>query len=264
MESIKVMGADIGNDALKIAMPSSTEKDGISTCEIMNVVSAGYNRRIFGMEKGHLSNLLDVNITIKDKEKTEDLGRYFVGGIAYKEAKGDIMERTSEDVKAENEDSIILLVTGIAYALYDPNNPVKVENVALGSLLPTEEFFSETKDLVQVFESSILNKTAVVKFNSTAFKGAEITMNFVDMTITPEGAAAQLSYAFNIDGTEKGIMKSMLNEIQLGVVIGSITTELCVFDHGEFNSKGFIGIKIGTANPLDNILSDLKIGRAHV
>lgn len=276
MENIKLLGADIGNDALKIVMLKKTivdgkEKTDIQKVEVMNVVSQGYERRILGGEKGHLSNLLDVNIEMEvtediitngkitgSKKEVKDIGRYFVGGIAYKYGKGDIIEKTAQDVKAKNNDSIILLVTGVAYALYDSNKPEKVENIAVGTLLPTEEYFEETEDLVELFNSKLLNKTFTVKFNSPVFNGAKITIKFVDTDIEPEGTAGQLAVCFNYDGSAKEELEKIKEGIYLGVFVGNITTELAIFDHGEFDPRGFIGIKLGTANPLDSILADLR------
>lgn len=79
MEDLKVIGSDVGNDALKLYLKEPTFDDKYKL-EIMNVVSPGYKRRLLGQEKGQLVNLLDVTIT-KGKE---ELGRYFVGGLAYK------------------------------------------------------------------------------------------------------------------------------------------------------------------------------------
>lgn len=251
MQSVKKIGADVGNDALKIYLdePNFEEKRKI---EVMNVVSPGYNRRLLGVEKGQLVNLLDVNIAADDA----DLGRYFVGGIAFKENRGDLIEKSKRDVKATNPDTIILLITGIAYALYDPLNLKKTENITLGTLLPTEEYWDD--ELLKAF-SDKLKKSYTVKFNSTAFKGAEITINIVDHDIQPESAAGLLASIYDQQGNPKPGMENIEDEIHLGIFIGSITTEVAVIENGEFNARGFFGIELGTSDPLDKIIDDLGI-----
>lgn len=251
MQTIKKVGADVGNDALKIYLDQENT-EGKRKIEIMNVVAPGYNRRILGVEKGQLVNLLDVNVF----EDTRDLGRYFVGGIAFKDNRGDLIEKSKRDIKAKSPDTIILLMTGLAYALYDPNNPQKVENIALGTLLPTEEFWSD--DLIKEFAEK-LNKSYKVKFNSPTFKGAEITLNIIDHDIQPESAAGLLTAIYDSEGKYKPKRENTENEIHLGIFIGSITTEVAVFENGEFNPRGFFGIDLGTSDPLDKIIEDMDV-----
>lgn len=259
MQKVNVIGADAGNDALKLKFKQKNH-EGKDQFEVMNVVAPGYNRRIIGNEIGQLSNLLDVTIV----QDNIELGRYFVGGLAYKENRGDIIEKNKRDIKAKSMDTIILLVTGIAYGLYDPAIPVKSENVAVGTLLPTEEFWSEEEDLVEFFEER-LKRNYKVKFNSPIFRGAEISITFVDDDIQPESAAGHLAAIYNIDGTLKEHAK-VDNEVQLGIFVGSITTEVSVYNDGEFEPRGFLGIDLGTSDPLDKIIDDLgiEITRHHI
>lgn len=253
MKSVKKVGADVGNDALKLYL-NEKNYEGKDKLEVMNVVAPGYNRRIMGMEKGHLSNLLDVSIEIDGK----NIGRYFVGGLAFKDNRGDLIEKTKRDIKATSMDTIILLVTGVAYAMYDPNNPKKVENIALGTLLPTEEYWDDKADLLKKFIENF-GKSYKVKFHSPAFNGADITINFIDSEVQPESAAGHLTAIYDNDGQLRDGMQNIENEVHLGIFIGSITTEVSVYEHGEFNPKGFFGIELGTSDPLDKIIDDLGI-----
>ncbi len=251
MKLVKNVGADVGNDALKIYL-GEANAEAKTKLEVMNVVAPGYKRRILGMEKGQLVNLLDVNVY----EEEKDLGRYFVGGIAFKEGRGDLIEKSKRDKKAKSPDTIILLMTGIAYAMYDPNNPKKTENIALGTLLPTEEYWDD--ELIKEF-SQKLKKNYRVKFNSTSFKGADITLNIVDHEIQPESAAGVLANVYDVDGNPRKGMENADKETHLGIFIGSITTEISIFENGEFNPKGFFGIELGTSDPLDRIIEDLGV-----
>lgn len=251
MQTVKMVGADVGNDALKIYL-GEENYEGKTKLEVMNVVAPGYNRRILGTEKGQHVNLLDVNISVDNV----DIGRYFVGGIAFKENRGDLIEKSKRDVKAASPDTIILLITGIAYSLYDPNNLKKTENIALGTLLPTEEYWDD--DLIKEFASK-LKKNYKVKFNSSVFKGAEITINIVDYDIQPESAAGLLASIYDKDGNPKAGMEKIGDEVHLGIFIGSITTEVAIIENGEFNPRGFFGVELGTSDPLDRIIDDLGI-----
>lgn len=253
MKNVKIIGADTGNDTLKIYLDEKNF-EGKDKLEVMNVVSPGYNRRIMGTEKGHLSNLLDVNVIAGG----EDLGRYFVGGLAFKENRNDLLEKNKRDIKATNIDTIILLITGLAYSMYDPNEPVKTENIALGTLLPTNEYWKEEEDLVSKFGDNF-KKSYTVKFNSPAFNKAEISINFIDDDIQPESAAGHIASIYNRDGSKKAGSENCENEVYLGIFIGSITTEVSIYENGEFNPRGFIGIDLGTSDPLDKIIDDLGI-----
>lgn len=252
MESVKLIGSDVGNDALKIYL-DEPNYEGKRKFEVMNVIAPGYNRRILGQEKGSLSNLLDVTIYQDDKE----LGRYFVGGQAYKNHRGDLIEKNKMDVKAKSIYTIIMLMTGIAYALYDPKDRVKTQNIDLGTLLPTEEYWSEDEDLAAIFAKEIKKKYKVI-FNSPSFNGAEITLNIVDLDIMPESVAGHLTAIYNMDGTVKDGVE-VNNEVHLGIFVGSITTEVSVLIDGEFDERGFFGIDIGTSDPLDKIIADINL-----
>lgn len=253
MEKVKSIGGDVGNDSIKIVL-EEPNYEGKNQFEVMNIIAPGYNRRMLKMDVAHLSNLLDVNIYIDG----EDQGRYFIGGLAVKENKGDFLEKTRQDTKATNKDTIYLLMSSIAYALYDPQNPVKVETIALGSLLPTEEYFAEDFKLLDEFEENF-KKQYKIKFNHPAFNKAEITINIVDTDIEPEGAAGLLSSVYELNGNVRKGMENLENETYLGIFIGSVTTEVAILENGEFNSNGFFGQPLGTSEPIDNIISDLGV-----
>jgi plasmid segregation protein ParM len=252
MQTVKRLGADVGNDAVKIYLEQANY-EGKDKLEIMNLVSPGQNRRIMGVEKGHLSNLLDVNIFIDGS----DIGRYFVGGLAFKYSRNDVLEKSRRDVKALNIDTIILMMTAIAYSLYDPQAPVKTENVAIGTLLPTEEYWSE-ENLYDEFIKNF-SKSYKVKFNSPSFNGAEISINIVDNDVQPESVAGHLTAIYERDGKVRAGIGDIANEVHLGIFIGSVTTEISVYENEEFNPNGLFGIELGTSEPLDKIIEDLGI-----
>lgn len=251
---MKKFGADVGNDTLKLAWVN--EKGEIETLEVMNIISQATKRRSLKEEVKNPLNLLDVTVSELINSKEKKLGRYFVGGLSYKESKGDYLERSELDVKGESTETIIMLVTGLAYALYDPQIPQKTEEIALGSSLPTEEFFDD--NILKSFEGKLINKKYIVQFNDSYFKGAKITINFVKTEIQTEGTAPEIAYTCDLNGEYKNEMKNVDQEVHLSINIGSITTEMAVFNQGEFDSKGFKGIPIGTSKPLDKIIEELS------
>lgn len=264
MGTVKYIGADAGNDALKLAWvdPEKDEnapiEERIKTLEVMNIIGQATHRRNLSKSKSvnlNPLNLLDVTVKEIKLNKEESLGRYFVGGLAHKESAGDYLERSQLDVKGESQEIIILLMTGLAYSLFDAENPIKDETIALGTSLPTEEFFSES--VLDSYTNRLSNKKYVVEFHEPFFKGAKISMNFEKVEIQPEGTAPEIAYLFELDGKYKKGMEKVEEEVHLGINIGSITTEMSVFELGEFNPKGFKGMPIGTSKPLDAIIESL-------
>lgn len=241
---MKLIGIDIGNDSVKV----KTKENEIN---IMNLISAGYNRRIFGQEMGHLSNLLDVSIESKGK----DLGRYFIGGLAFKENRGDMIEKSRGETKAESDTTYIMILASLAYTLYDENNPVKKEYVTLGAGLPTEEYFNDR--LLDLFKSR-LKGTHKVIFHSPNFKGAQITIVIDKIEVIPEGTSAALSILYDDKGRFKEKYEGLRDKLILIIDIGSLTVDVSTMENGTFIGKGFFGINKGIADPLNSILLELK------
>ncbi|WP_026486544.1 ParM/StbA family protein [Caldanaerobius polysaccharolyticus] len=241
---MKLIGVDIGNDSVKV-------KTKDSEFNIMNLVSAGYNRRVFGQEAGHLINLLDVSIESKGRQ----MGRYFVGGLAFKENRGDMIEKSRGETKAESDITYIMVLTSLAYSLYDENNPVKKEYVTLGAGLPTEEYFN---DRLQDLFKSRLKGTHKVTFHSPNFNGAQITLVIDRVEIIPEGTSAALSILYDEKGHFKEKYEHLRDKLILIIDIGSLTVDVSTMENGTFVGKGFFGINKGIADPLNSILLDLK------
>lgn len=71
--NILTLGADLGNDSFKIISPAKKE------LLILNLLSPWYERRVISEDSGYPLNLLEVEVV----SRNENLGRYFVGGMAY-------------------------------------------------------------------------------------------------------------------------------------------------------------------------------------
>lgn len=236
---------------------------------VLNMISPGKSRRAYVNKLGEkkeksLVNLLDV--TIETKADPLACGRWFVGGLAYKEG-SKIIKPTRKNKKSENAQSIILMLTSLAYYLYDPNKPKKSESIRLSTLLPTEEFFppeTDEKDYIGIMYEKLCKSSHKIIFNDEAFKGAEITIDIVEPLINPEGAVAQIASIYNWDATLKDEFKGLENKKIMNIDFGSIDTNISVLEDGEFMEKGIFGFKGGTTEVLKNIALDIKSEKGHL
>lgn len=263
---IRNIGCEVGNYDTKLmtrddkVMSLLKGREGVvvddgMTTNVLNVVSRGSQRRSLGSVKPILVNLLDVTITTKDKQAC---GRWFVGALAIKEGVNQI-KPTREDEKYKNPITNVLMLTTLAYSLFDPNEAVKTERVRLGTLLPTEEYFTEGA-AVQFKEKLV--GTHTIKFNDPAFEGAIITLTIEkDIEILPEGAAGQTATTFDWDGNP--FDEEYENKTIMNIDIGSVDTDVSIMEEAEFKSKGFFGLKGGTKDVLRGIASEINQIHGH-
>lgn len=256
----KLLACEVGNyDTKFMTREASLEKlteskggkviDDGSTLNVLNVVSPAKGRRSLGGVNASLINLLDVTIETKEKGAC---GHYFVGGLALKEG-SQIFKPTREDEKCKNPTTLVLMLTTLAFALYDPAEPIKKEVINLGTLLPTEEYFKE--GYAAEFIKKIKGEHKV-KFNDPAFKGAEITIKVNDIELLPEGAAGQTATTFDWNG--EAFDPEYVSKTIMNIDIGSIDTDISIMEEGEFISKGFFGLKGGTTEVLRNISNEIN------
>lgn len=257
----RMIGCEVGNYDTKlmtrekalidlIVAKGGTKVDDAVVMNILNAVAPAKERRSLGGGNKALSNLLDVTIETKESEAC---GRWFVAGLAHTEGT-QIFKPTREDEKAENPMTIVMLLTTLAFALYDPTKTKQKEVVSLGTLLPTEEYFKEGTQ--ELFISKIKGEHKVV-FNDPAFKGSEVVMKISDeIELLPEGAAGQTATTFDWNGQPfdaNHLVKTVVN-----IDIGSIDTDVSIIQEGEFLSKGFFGFKGGTTDVLRSIAAELN------
>lgn len=260
----KFIACEVGNYDTKLMtreksiMGYSKLKDGnILTNEesivlgIVNIVAPAYERRSLKLTEDSLINLLDVTIKTKEEEAN---GRWFVGNIALKEG-SQIIKPTREDEKRKNPTTIIMLLTSIAFALYEPSRPVKAESITLGTLLPTEEYFKE--GYVDEFKKKLIGEHTVT-FNDPAFKSAEISFKIdSNIEVMPEGGAGLVATVFDWEGytyDDNYDKKTIMN-----IDIGYIDTDVSILQNGDFLSKGFFGIKSGISDVLRNIANQIYL-----
>jgi len=247
--NILTVGADLGNDAFKIVGPSKRE------LFVMNIIAPWHERRVITEDIKHPLNLLEVEV----KSNKENLGKYFVGGMAYNFNRGIVKERTVADRhigKADDSQTLIILLTSIALSLLKPNAKIIKEKVVLGAMLPTEEFFRNQKEKVAVFEDK-LKGTHHIKFLNPAFNDVEVEFEIVGIITQPECLCAMNAIMYDDDGNLLDTYENNYSERTiLGFDIGTLTSDVTVVHN--FELRTFFGIDKGTIDPLNRIIDYIK------
>lgn len=247
--SILTIGADLGNDALKVIGPSKRE------LFILNLIAPWYERRIVNEDTRYPLNLLEVEII----SKGINLGRYFVGGMAYNFNRGILKERTIADRhngKSNDQEILIILLTSVALSLLKPNVRSIKEKIVLGTMLPAEEYFKNHKENISIMENK-LKGVHRVKFINPVFNGVEVEFDILGISIQPEGLCALNAFMYDDNGDLLEIYEQNYSERTiLGFDIGALTSDVTVIQN--FELRTFFGIDKGTIDPLNRIVDYIK------
>jgi len=248
-DTILTVGADLGNDAFKIIGPTKRE------LFIMNILAPWHERRIVSEDTRFPLNLLEVEVI----SKNQNIGKYFVGGMAYNFNRGILKERSVADRhngKANDSDTMIVLLTSIALSLLKSNSKIIKEKVILGTMLPTEEYFKNQKKNVEVLEDK-LKGVHRVKFLNPIFNGVEVEFEIVGVSTQPEGLCAMNAIMYDDDGNLLTEYENNYSERTiLGFDIGALTSDVTVVHN--FELRTFFGIDKGTIDPLNRIIDYIK------
>ncbi|HWI54403.1 MAG TPA: ParM/StbA family protein [Desulfobacteria bacterium] len=249
MKNVLPVGADLGNDSFKIIGPDKRE------IFIINLLAPWHERRVVNDDRRYPLNLLEVEITSKEK----NLGRHFIGGMAYNFNRGIVKERSVLDRhlgKANDPNILLTLLTSVAVSLIKPNTKIIREKVVLGTMLPTEEYFKNRKENVALFEQKLAG-THRVKFLNHVFNGVEVEFEIVAVNIQPEGLCAMNAIIYDDDGNLLDHYRQNYAERNiLGFDIGSLTSDVTVVNN--FELRNFFGINKGTIDPLNRIIDYIK------
>lgn len=244
---ILTVGVDLGNDAFKIIGPSKKE------LFVLNLISPWYQRRVITEDTRFPLNLLEVDITSKKK----NIGKFFVGGMAYNFNRGIIKEKTVADRhngKSNDKNTLIVLLTSIALSLLKPNSKLIKEKIILGTMLPTEEYFKSEN--VDILVEKLIG-THHVKFLNPVYNGVEVDFEIINVVTEPEGLSAINAVIFDDNGE---LLEEYENDYSertiLGFDIGSLTTDVTVLQN--FQLRTFFGIEKGTIDPLNRIVDYIK------
>ena len=243
------IGADMGNDSFKIIGPTKRE------LVIMNLLSPWYERRVVSEDTRYPLNLLEVEVISQNK----NLGKYFVGGMAYNFNRGILKERTVADRhngKTNDTGTLIVLLTSIAVSLIKPQVKKIKEKIVLGTMLPTEEFFQNHKANVQLLENKLIG-THKVHFLNPVFNGIEVEFEVLGTCIQPEGLCAINAVMYDDNGDLLDSYESEYAENTIiGFDIGALTSDVTVTHN--FELRTFFGIDKGTVDPLNRIIDFIK------
>lgn len=249
MRDILVVGADLGNDAFKIIGPTKRE------IYIMNILAPWHERRVVHDDTRYPLNLLEVEVF----SKSENIGKYFVGGMAYNFNRGIVKERTVADRhigKTNSQETIIILLTSIAISLLKPKAKMIKEKIVLGTMLPTEEYFKNQKENVKVLEEK-LTGTHRIKFLNPVFNGIEVEFEILGVNVQPEGLCAINAIMYDDEGSLNSEYEyNYAERTILGFDIGSLTSDVTVVNN--FELRTFFGIDKGTIDPLNRIVDYIK------
>lgn len=223
----------------------------------MNAICTGYERRTLEEETGEAQNYLDVDFF----QDEQFIGRYFVGGMAYKHNQGDLRWSTNGLPKFhDNEgtsDEIVKLITHLALAAYKPGQDINFF-VRLGTGAPTEEYF-EQPHLLDAFQETLKSHEYRVVFNHAIFKNASVKIKISEVHFKPEGTASVLSMCYTDTFQVKTNMIRYLEKGPiLGMNIGSSTTDIAILGPGlVFEPAGFFGIPVGSSYSLNQVRDTL-------
>ncbi len=244
-----VVGVDMGNDAFKVIGPTKRE------LYILNLLSPWHERRIFSDDHKHPLNLLEVEVNTQNRL----LGRFFVGGMAYKFNRGILKERTVSDRysgKANDDQTLVILLTSIALSLLKPGKKLIKEKVIVGTMLPTEEYFSNGRENVKTLESKLLGQHNV-KFLHPIFNDVEIEFEVVGVNVQPEGLCAINALMYDDESNLRADYEYKYADHNiLGFDIGALTSDITVVNN--FELRNFFGISKGTVDPLNRIVDYIK------
>jgi plasmid segregation protein ParM len=249
MKNVAIVGVDLGNDAFKIAGPTKRE------LYITNIISPWHERRVVQDDTQYPLNLLEVEVI----SKGVNLGKFFVGGMAYNFNRGILKERTVADRhngKANSPETLTILLTSIAVSLIKPNVRVIKEKVILGTMLPTEEYFENHKENAEILEQKLVG-THRVKFLHPFFNRIEVEFEILGVNIQPEGLCAMNAIMYDDDGQLLEQYKyDYADRTVLGFDIGSLTSDVTVVNN--FELRTFFGIEKGTIDPVNRITDYIK------
>ncbi|NNG67538.1 ParM/StbA family protein [Caldanaerobacter subterraneus] len=230
---MKIVGLDLGNSSIKV----KTEKYESIT---PTFIAAGGNLIQFRKKYTNPDQLLNVRL-VSEKNKIE--GHYWVGKLAYNEAKTRLIGRNSKKPKAEDDILLITALTAIAYHLITEDPSITTEYIKLSTSLPVSEYFSTTNNYKEILKERLLG-THTVEFLDPIFNGKKVNLIVSDVQVIPEGVGAFSTFVKSEEDMKKNALL---------IDIGRFTTDISYFADGEFAPNGFIYVEHGTKTPIGEI-----------
>ncbi|GAB6483179.1 ParM/StbA family protein [Bacillus tropicus] len=246
--NIRFDSIDIGNDALKGFFNGLNAENKVY---IPNIIAEVEERTIVEYEKKILNGL---HVEITSSALQTKGGKYVVGELATKF--DDNNELTHESDKYNNDQSVILLLTAVAYDaalnIQSTENTVDV-SVYLSTGLPLSEI-KHKKD----FRKKLKNSTHEVKFLQTPkLEGITVNITFNEVLVNPEGFSAYVDLMMNQDGSERNV-ELQGKDIMINDIGGLSTDTAIIMSDGSIDNTNSKGIQEGVSPYLDKIIEQVE------
>lgn len=246
--NIRFDSIDIGNDALKGFFNGLNTENKVY---IPNIIAEIEERTIVEYEKKVLNGL---HVEITSSALQTKGGKYVVGELATKFE--DNNELTHESDKYSNDQSVILLLTAVAYDaalnIQSTENTVDV-SVYLSTGLPLGEI-KHKKD----FRKKLKNSTHEVKFLQTPkLEGITVNITFNEVLVNPEGFSAYVDLMMNQDGSERNV-ELQGKDIMINDIGGLSTDTAIIMGDGSIDNTNSKGIMEGVSPYLDKIIEQVE------
>lgn len=234
---VSVVGADLGNDSLKIVFGQRHQ------FKLKNAVSKRMReevRKDLSVDRAKDSSITEDLDVLIESETVQ--GRFFVGPLAVRNGEEEILTGTA---KANNPFIVVPLITMLAL---DIKKPEREREFKLVCGLPISEFTVDREKF-----ASMIKGTYKVCFLSSIYQH-EVVVKITDVTVLPEGVAVIMNQLLNDDAT--GFRNPSLRQGHVGVIdIGAFTTDIPVIVNGKPDSDASTGINEGIAHYLDRIVA---------
>ncbi|MGB3368518.1 MAG: hypothetical protein WBA54_13565 [Acidaminobacteraceae bacterium] len=254
---MKIIGWDPGRMYDKGYSVSSGKE--IKTLAV-NAVCMGYKLKNLEVKDDveDLSSLLDVEIY----EDLQCVGRFFVGDLAYRSNRGDLIISSNNISKFSKEMMLydkVRMLTHIAYSNYLSDEKDECVKCRIGTGVPTDEYFDDNNNL-DIFRQEICRRYTV-KFMQEQFNNYATNIEIESLNFKPEGTSTAINTKFTIDMKldieSNKYVKDQLGDEYLILNLGSSTIDAAILKNGEFIPIGFFGLEIGSSTVLNHIINDL-------
>lgn len=243
--SVRMAAVDIGNDSLKAYVG-----DLQSELHIPNVIAeVSPTREVVEMEKHAIDGL---HVEIVSGALKQGKGIYAVGRLATGYPHND--ELTLDSEKADSDQSIILLLTALAY---DAAESIREKKGIIDAAyyLSTGLPLSEAKrGKRQAFRDKLMNNQHEVHFKDTPEIGGKIVrIRFEEVLVNTEGHVALIDLTTNDNGSVRN--EDLMKMTVLIHDIGGLSTDAAiVHSDGTVDNVHSEGMKEGVSPYLDEII----------
>ncbi|WP_235887967.1 ParM/StbA family protein [Neobacillus paridis] len=248
MQKVRLAAVDIGNDAVKAF-------NGTNLIYIPNVIAEiGASRDYVELEKNMLDGLhVEITSSALKKEK----GCYAVGNLATGYPNND--ELTSDSEKSNNDQSLILLLTTLAYDAvlnFPEKNGLIEAHYHLSTGLPLDE--AKQKGKRKEFKEKLKSATHIVRFlDVPEVAGKEVQITLEEVLVNTEGHAAMIDLTTNDNGSIKN--EDLIKITSLIHDIGGLSTDSAIINpDGSVDNLHSEGINEGVSPYLDDIIKRVE------